>query len=461
MKKILSLALVLLMLVGCLIGCVSSYTNISTEEKTEAAAPAREAKTEAAAPADAQAEAPVEEEPKEIDIKGVDLEVWYAVSGTSGEMFTKHSQEFSDEYGVNLNLSYSGGSADTATKVSAALLTDTQPDVALMYAGPLYTGGNGDYSTGELMLGEDFNMDDIYEGMLDYCTYMGDGICAVPYGISTQVLFYNKDILAVAGVDMTNPPKTWTEFYDVCKTVLEKGNLTGNKEFSAFDTTDEAWLFKSMLMQNGCSIVENNDGKIVPIFNNAEAIAVADYWYSLVESGIMTPGQHNNAENKFLSGNLAFVAASSNRVSRWTGTTSFELGAIEMPYFTQPSLALGGNVLVILTKDPVKKAAAWKYICYLTGEEKDTEFALGTGYLPIHKSAMENEAVKAAIEGNEMYAVAFEQLKYTWAYTHFEQMGTMDTQINSLLGKLEKGRGTAQELLDKGVSNLQKEIDEG
>ena len=460
MKKILSLALVLLMLAGCLTGCVSSYTNISTEEKTEASAPAQEVKTEAAAPAE-QAEAPVEEEPKEIDIKGVDLEVWYAVSGTSGEMFTKHSQEFSDEYGVNLNLSYSGGSSDTATKVSAALLTDTQPDVALMYAGPLYTGGNGDYSTGELMLGEDFNMDDIYEGMLDYCTYMGDGICAVPYGISTQVLFYNKDILAAAGVDMTNPPKTWSEFYDVCKTVLEKGNLTGNEEFSAFDTTDEAWLFKSMLMQNGCEIVENNDGKIVPIFNNAEAVAVADYWYSLVESGIMTPGQHNNAENKFLSGNLAFVAASSNRVSRWTGTTSFELGAIEMPYFTRPSLALGGNVLVILTKDPVKKAAAWKYICYLTGEEKDTEFALGTGYLPIHKSAMENEAVKTAIEGNEMYAVAFEQLKYTWAYTHFEQMGTMDTQINSLLGKLEKGRGTAQELLDKGVSNLQKEIDEG
>lgn len=443
MKKFLVLTLSLLMSVFCLAGWgISDYTSIATETPAEEPAPASETSVDA-------------------DLSGVELEVWYAVSGTSGEMFTKHSDEFSNETGIKLNLSYSGGSSDTATKVSAALLTDTQPDVALMYAGPLYTGGRDDYSTGDLMRGADFNIDDIYEGMLDYCTYMGEGICAVPYGISTQVLYYNKDILAAAGVDMTNPPKTWAEFYDVCKTVLEKGNLTGNKEFSAFDTTDQAWLFKSMLMQNGCQIVENNDGSIVPIYNNAEAVAVADYWYSLVESGIMKPGEHNNAENKFLSGNLAFVAASSNRISRWTGTTSFALGAIEMPYFTQPSLALGGNVLVILTSDPVRRAAAWKYITYLASEEKDTEFALGTGYLPIHKSAMENEVVKTAIAENEMYAVAFEQLKYTWAYTHFEQMGTMDTQLNSMLGKLEKGRGTSQDLLNKAVKNLQKEIDEG
>ena len=172
----------------------------------------------------------------------------------------------------------------------------------------------------------------------------------------------------------------------------------------------------------------------------------------------MPAGEHNNAENTFLSGNLAFLAASSNRISRWVGTTSFELGAIEMPYFTQPSLALGGNVLVIFNRDPEILRAAWKYVCYLTSVEKNTEFALGTGYLPIHKSALEQENVKKAIQENELYNVAFKQLSYTWAYTHFEQMGTMDTEIKSMLNKLEKGRGTSQELLTKAVEAVQKEI---
>ncbi len=76
----------------------------------------------------------------------VTLEVWYAVSGTSGEKFTEQAQAFDESSDlVSLNLSYSGGSNDTATKVSAALLTGTEPDIALMYAGPSFTGSLGNF----------------------------------------------------------------------------------------------------------------------------------------------------------------------------------------------------------------------------------------------------------------------------------------------------------------------------
>lgn len=465
-RKFMALVLTLLMVAGLTTGCISSYVNneTSTEAKTEATKG-----TEAAGPTEAQPTAAEsseatkaeESETAGTDIAGTKLEVWYAVSGNSGEKFQEISDRFAKANSVTLEMSYSGGSADTATKVSSALLTDTYPDVALMYAGPLYTGERDDFFVGEQMDADaEFGKADFFEGMLDYCVYMGKGICAAPYGISTQVMYYNKDILKAAGVDMTNPPKTWAEFKEVCKTVLEKGNVNNTADFTAFDTSDEAWLFKSMLMQNGCSIVEKNGEDIKAIFNNEKAIEVAEYWESLVKDGIMASAEHNNAENKFLSGNLAFMAATSNRISRWVGTTSFELGAIEMPYFNQPSLALGGNVLVILTQDPVKKAAAWEYVKYLTNAENSTEFALATGYLPTHKSAVSGQACQTALATNELYGVAFKQLDYTWAYTHFSAMGTMDTQIKSALGKLEKGRGTAKDLFDKAVKAVQNEIDD-
>ncbi|MBQ5953754.1 MAG: extracellular solute-binding protein [Lachnospiraceae bacterium] len=455
-KRIPAILLAALMILSLTSGCVSQYVDKTTEGT---AAQTTKAPETTPAASDSTA-APVQS--TEADIKGQSLTVWYAVSGTSGELFNELSKKFENEYGVKLELSYSGGSGDTATKVSAALLTHTQPDVALMYAGPLYTGGEGDFRIAELLkTTSDFDQDDVFEGMMDYCDYMNEGICAIPCGISTQVMYYNKDILKAAGVDMTNPPKTWSEFYDVLGTVMEKGNISGSDGFKAFDTNDEAWLFKSMLMQNGCEIIENNNGEITPIFNNAKAVEVADYWKSLVDAGYMSAAQHSNAEKAFLGGNLAFIAASSNRISRWTAdATSFELGAIEMPYFTQPSLALGGNVLVILTEDESKLQAAWKYVSYLANAENNTTFALGTGYLPIHKSAMERQEVKDAIAANEMYTVAFNQLSYTWAYTHFQEMGTMDSQIKAALGKLEKGRGTSQELLDKAVKELQSEIDD-
>lgn len=447
-KKLMALLLSIVMLCSLLSGCIGQFAK-NPDEETQAPVVDPDSGTVAPVPtADPNVE--------------VEIEVWYAISGTSGETFVAQAEAFdAANDGIKLNMSYSGGSNDTATKVSAALLTDTNPDVALMYAGPLYTGGEGNFDMEALVNGEGFDKDDVFEGMLDYCTFGDGGICAVPYGISTQVMYYNKAVLETAGVDMTNPPKTWAEFAEVLKQVQAKGNVTGNDEFSAFDTSDEAWLFKSMLMQNGCQIVEANDGVITPIYNNEQAVEVAQYWYDLIQNGLMTPSEHDNAENKFLAGNLGFIASSSNRISRWEGKTEFEIGAIEMPYFTQPSLALGGNVLVILTKDPVKIQKAWEFICHLTSVEQNTEFALATGYLPIHKSALEQDSVKAAIDANEMYGVAFNQLQYTWAYTHFSQMGTMDIEIRSMLNKLEKDRGTPQELLDKAVENLQEEIDLG
>ena len=455
LKKISALLLAALMVLS-LTGCASAYVDKTTEAPATTKAAEQPSQGTNAEPGTTEAPAPS----TEADIAGTKLVVWYAVSGTSGELFNALSEKFEKEYGVELEMSYSGGSADTATKVSAALLTHTQPDVALMYAGPLYTGGEGDFRISELLkTTNDFDQDDVFEGMMDYCDYMGEGFCALPYGISTQVMYYNKDILKAAGVDMTNPPKTWSEFYDVLGQVMEKGS-NGNEEFKAFDTNDEAWLFKSMLMQNGCEIIENNNGEINPIFNNEKALEVGDFWKSMVDAGYMPAAKHTNAENSFLGGNLAFIAASSNRITRWTGTTTFELGAIEMPYFTQPSLALGGNVLVLMTEDESKIAAAWKYMNYLTNAENNTEFALGTGYLPIHKSALERPEVKEAISSNEMYTVAFNQLSYTWAYTHFQEMGTMDTQLKSALGKLEKGRGTSKEVLDKAVQEVLKEMND-
>ena len=457
MKKVIAFLLVALLLLP---GCVSQYAN-TVNKADPTAAPAQQAETKTETKTEAKTEAkPAEAAPTEAPAREKQtLQVWYAVSGTSGDKFVAMSKAFDEGNDlVDLELSYSGGSADTATKVSAALLTNTQPDVALMYAGPLYTGGRNDYAMAELVKRAEYDVDDIFPGMLDYCTYMGQGICAVPFGISTQVMYY---ILEKAGVDMTNPPKTWQEFYDLCADLLVKLGGEG-KDFTAFDVSDAPWLFKSMLKQNGCEIVvQGEDGKIKPVYNDAAALEVTDFWYSLVTSGIMAAGEHDNAENRFLSGNCAFIAATSNRISRWRGATEFELGAIEMPYFKNQSLALGGNVMVILTDDPQKVEAAWEYVSYLTTAENNAEFALATGYLPIRKSELNNPDIQKALSENALYSIAFKQLDYTFAYTHFEQMGTMDSLIRNMLNKLEKNRGTSQALLDKAVKDLQSEIDEG
>jgi len=383
------------------------------------------------------------------------LTVWYAISGDSGEAF----KALLDKYqaanpGVALTYSYSGNYGDTATKMSAALVSKTQPDVALMAAGPLYTGARGDFFIEEKIKDADFAKDDVFPGVWDYAKYQGK-VCAVPYGISTPVLYYNKDILAKAGIDIAkNPPKTWDDLYRMAKAAQAKGNAAGSTDFWGFDVTDVAWLFKTMLAQDGNEIVSISGTKLTPVFNDDKALQVAAFWKKLTDEKIMAVGQHANAEKKFLSGNMAFLVATSSRIAKWSKDATVPVAAIPMPFFQKPSVALGGNVLVILSQDPRTREAAWKLVKFLASAENQTDFAIKTGYLPIRKSGVARQAAKDAIAKNAMYAVAFKQMDTSWAYWHFEAMGTMDSLLVQALDQIERGAATPKDALAKAVKDL-------
>lgn len=389
----------------------------------------------------------------------VKLQVWYAMSGDSGTKVVEIADRFNvSQQDIVVELTYSGSYADSNAKISAAMLSGTNPDVAITAAAQLYTGGRGDYRMEEYIKDPEFDVDDVLPGMLAYGTYEGrQG--AVPYGISTQVMYYNADILKAAGIDMTNPPATWEEFLAVALEAQKKGNVNGYSDFYGFDTSDSVWLFKSMLSQNGNPVVSMKGNEVSIDFADGNGVEVAEFWSKLISSGVMPASQHDNAEKKFLSGNVAFIAASSNRVARWQGNTEFELAAMPMPYFQEPSVALGGNVITILTSDEKRADAGWEFIKFMLQAENQTEFAISTGYLPVRKSGLELDVAKNAIAGNAMYQVAFDQLDYAWAYTHFDQMGTMDTVLWTAIDELEKGVKTPAETLDSAKTNLLREMD--
>ncbi|MCK9548630.1 MAG: ABC transporter substrate-binding protein [Sphaerochaeta sp.] len=390
----------------------------------------------------------------------VKLQVWYAISGASGEQFLALAKAFdASRPDIELELTYSGSYADTATKVSAALLSGDEPDAAIMAAGQLYTGGRGDFSMEDLVKDADFNVNDIFKGMLEYGMFEGR-VAAVPYGISSQVLYYNKDITDAAGLDLEkSPPTTWAQFFTVAKTAMERGNVQRSPDFFGFDTSDGVWLFKSMLGQNGNEVVRKVGDRVRPVFQETSGVEVGTFWKSLVDANVMPAGQHNNAEKKFLAGNLAFIAASSNRVARWKDNTNFALGAIVMPGFKNRSIALGGNVGVILTSDQYKRDASWQLLKYLLEEENHTEFALSTGYLPVRKSAQTGAVVREALASNPLYKVAFDQLENAWAYYHFQEMGTMDAFFWYALDEIEKGVSSVEVALAKAAASLEKEIE--
>ena len=386
----------------------------------------------------------------------VELDVWYAVSGITATTFETLVAEYTAANpNVKVNISYAGSYADCAEKISANLLTNTAPDVALMSAGPLYTGAREDWTIEGLIEDPAFDKEGIYEGVWKYAEFQGR-ICALPYGISVPVLYYNKAIIEKAGIDLeNNAPKTWDDLYALAEKAQKDGGAT-----NGFDVSDVPWLFKSMLNQNGNTIIDTSSGSVKPAYNDAAAVEVGQFWQKLTANGIMPVDQHGNADNTFLAGETAFIVSSSVRLARWSAKEGVpEFGVLEMPYFKNASVALGGNVLVCFPKEgqDAKLAAAWDLLKFLMSEEKATEFALTTGYLPFYAKSMESDYVKNAIAEDPRRGVVYGQMANAWSYWHFDEMGTMDNILWTVISEIENGTDV-KTALDKGVQQLNDEM---
>lgn len=440
MKKLL---IVLLALMFCLVSCSK---NEAAQKATAPAAPATQSQTTTAQTTGigTAAEKPAEPAPAvqatpaaPAELAPTSLKVWYSISGTNGQFFESQVKAFMEQNPqITIELTYTGSYADSATKISAAKLAGNSPDVAITSASQLYTGEDDNFQIETDVLDPEFNVSDIREGILEYANYRGH-LAAVPFSISTQVIYYNKDLAAKAGYDLeANPPKTWDEFLAVAKAI----QATCPKGTYGFDTSDAKWLVKSMLYQNGNEIVSlSDDGKITPLFAEESGIEVARFWAKMIEEKIMAKNQHDNAENKFLSGKLVFIAATSNRIAKWAESVQFNIGAIEMPFFKEPRVALGGSTATIMATDPDKHAASWALLKFLLNTENQTAYALTTGYLPIRESSVELPEVQAYMAESDLYATAIRQLDYSTAYIHFGEMGSMDTHLTFALDDIENG----------------------
>jgi sn-glycerol 3-phosphate transport system substrate-binding protein len=73
-------------------------------------------------------------------------------------------------------------------------------------------------------------------------------------------------------------------------------------------------------------------------------------------------------------------------------------------------LVSGGELFMVNRSAPAKQAAAWKFLKFLDQPDSLTTWAIGTGYLPIRKSAADSATMQQYWAQNPQYKVAYDQL---------------------------------------------------
>jgi len=208
--------------------------------------------------------------------------------------------------------------------------------------------------SGALLPLSDFNVDTsgFYPGILSAGSYNGK-----VYGLAPAVdmigLFYNKDILAAAGVE---PPKTWEELRTAAKK-LTKGDQYG-LALDADPGLESAWQFLPFMWSNGGNETKLNDPKVV------EAL---QYWVDLVKDGSVSPSvvtwTQGDLRDQFIARKAAMMIN-----GPWNFSTldkveglHYDVVDIPVPHAGDPSIApLGGEVYTVPNTgnaDKEKKAA--------------------------------------------------------------------------------------------------------
>lgn len=233
-------------------------------------------------------------------------------------------------------------------------------------------------------------LDDFFPGVIKTNTFaeFGGKMYSFPFTKSVLMLFFNKRVMREAG--LSEPPRTWDAFLAQCRTVREK---TG-KYAMAMDIDPST--IDGMIFSMGGDVVL--DGKV--LYDSPESIRVFELIETLTKEKLVyqIPTRSFDDETDFGQDRIAFSLRSSS------GKPHFAIvmedpdawGMVALPQANpdDPHTVLYGANICIFDTTPEQQATAWAFTKFFTSREITVRWALGTGYLPVRKSAAEDPAMQ-------------------------------------------------------------------
>lgn len=398
----------------------------------------------------------------------VQITFWHAMGGVNGETAQALVDDFNasqDE--IEVHAEYQGSYDDAITKLKAAMQSGQGlPDVCQMYD----VGTKFMVDSGAAVPVEDMFESTGYDpaSVMDVITsyYTTDGKqYAMPFNVSTPMLYYNKDVFEAAGLDPNTPPTTYDEVLEYAQKIVESGAAPVGYSHYIY-----GWYFEQQLAGLGAYYGNNENGRTEPITavdfdQNGGGLKVFETWKKLYDSGYFenygTVGA--DTQTAFFAGQVGMIIESTAILKNATNSSTFEIGTGNLPKIEENEeggVIIGGGALWMMdSEDQAKKDAAWKFIEYCTTPEAQAKWSMGTGYFAINPAAYETEDFKAYLEENPNFMTAINQLNDTPVnnYTAGVLSGVQTESrliFNDIMPQVYDGKLTPEE----GVAELAKQV---
>lgn len=384
---------------------------------------------------------------------GTTLTFWHGIeSPMSIKILNDKISMFEHKTGIEVKLVHYGAADQVNGKIMTAAAGNKAPDI--MWWGPMNTGLMA--KTGKLIKVEDcikedssFDKADIYPGLWEGGRYQG-AIWTFPFAANNVALYYNKDHFKAAGLD----PKglnTWQDLkaYATKLTTKDRYGLElsiGTGEWLTFST------LLPFLWQAGGDLVSSDGSKAV--FNSQAGIDALEYLAGLVNEDKCAKWSEVGAGYKidnFIAGRISMMICGPWNLEALQGQDTVNYGAVFLPKNKMQATDLGGENLYLFKSDATREKAAWQLCKFVASSDFQVDWAMGTGYLPISKSAANDPKYRTFLKENPFVETFSNQMQYAKARPGLPAYQKVSDAFSKAADLVFYQKKSAKEALDKAA----------
>lgn len=322
------------------------------------------------------------------DLKDKDVEItfWHAMSGGQGESLEKLVAQFEEKNPhIKVNLQNQASYKDLNQKLTATMqsvdqlptITQAYPDWMVQFIDGNLVQDLKPYIENEKLKFD--NYEDILPGLREEVEQDGK-IYALPFNKSTEIFWYNKSLFDELGLKV---PTNYEELKEVAKKIHEKKNIPAVGVDSLSNYYQTYLENKNIKMDSKLDVT------------SAQSKEAINYYLDGIKEGYFRIA----GSEKYMSGPFAneqcaaYIGSNAGEVYVKDGVKGkFEYAAAAYP--AEKSVQQGTNIYMFNNASEEEKTAAYLFLRFLTEKDSQITFGLDTGYIPIRKSAIEDDKYK-------------------------------------------------------------------
>ena len=237
---------------------------------------------------------------------------------------------------------------------------------------------------------------------------------SVPLATNNAAIFYRPSLFKAAGIEQV--PQNWAQLKQVARSLTKDTNGDGRPDQHGIvlslgkgEWTVFTWL--PFMFSAGGELLATSPQTSVPQIDNPGALAALELWSDLLKEGsaILSAPERGYELDNFIAGKVAMQIT-----GPWTlaqlQQSAIDYAVMPIPALKRPAAVVGGENLFLMKTSPEREKAALEFLEYVLGEEFQTAWALGTGYLPINLKSRQSKAYQSFVEKNPVLRVFLEQM---------------------------------------------------